>query len=157
MTTLSDFQWRLNDSAEGRVTWDNAALAQLERGPNGMVVRDLVRRGQRVQEAAQRQIRLGHVGTGRSNLRYTVIKRLARGGEASGSGDIPVMLVGSEHPRALLHHEGSRPHVIVPRRKKVLVFYADSGRGPLVFAKKVNHPGTSPNRYITDNLYLAAQ
>lgn len=161
--TLADARWQLNDSAELRVTWDNTELGRLERSPAGMVVRDLTRRGQRVQDAAQRQIRLGHAGTGRSNLRYTVVKRLARaGGPTAREGaltatGVPAMLVGSEHPRALLHHDGSRAHVIVPRRKKVLVFYADSGRGPLVFTKRVNHPGTQPVRFLTDNLPLAAQ
>jgi hypothetical protein len=67
------------------------------------------------------------------------------------------MLIGSDSPIALLHHEGSRPHEIVPRRKKVLVFYADSGRGPLVFTRRVRHPGTRPNPYLVSALPLAVQ
>ncbi|WP_171021284.1 hypothetical protein, partial [Glutamicibacter sp. V16R2B1] len=146
---------RLNDSAELQVTWDNQALARLERSPQGMVVRELVRRGQLVQDAAQRQVRLGHIGGGpggRPNLRYTIVKRLVQ----DGSNDLPTMLIGSESPIALLHHEGSRPHVIVPRRKKVLVFVPRGG-GPWVFTKRVRHPGFRGNKYLTDNLPLAAQ
>lgn len=163
MSQLRNAAWQLNDSAELRVTWDNAELGRLERSPDGPIVRDLVRRGTRVQEAARRQVRLGHIGTGRSNLRYTIVKRLvweggpaARGGAGPASG-MPVMLVGSEAPHALLHHEGSRPHEILPRRKKALAFYADSGRGPFVITRRVWHPGFSGNRYLSDNIHLAVQ
>lgn len=154
MTRPPDRRYQLNDDAEVRITWSNAALAALERGESGMVVRDLLRRGQRVQDAAQRQVRLGHVGggtDGRPNLRYSIVKRLVQDGT-----DLPSVLVGSVNPIALLHHEGSRPHVIVPRRKRALVFYP-SGGGPLVFARRVRHPGTSPNRFLTDSLPLAVQ
>lgn len=163
MTTLNNAQWQLNDTSQLRITWDNAELGRLERSPDGPIVRDLVRRGTRVQEAAQRQVRLGHIGSGRSNLRYTIVKRLVREGgpvarEGAGAASgMPVMLVGSESPIALLHHEGSRPHEIVPRRKKALAFYADSGRGPFVITKRVWHPGFSGNRFLTDNIHLAAQ
>lgn len=53
---------------------------------------------------------------------------------------------------------GTRPHVIVPKRAKVLAFPADrasatlSGRiragGRPVFAKRVNHPGTRAKPYM---------
>ena len=46
---------------------------------------------------------------------------------------------------ALPVHEGSRPHVIVPVRKKVLAF--KSG-GKMIFAKRVNHPGNKPNPFV---------
>jgi hypothetical protein len=36
-------------------------------------------------------------------------------------------------------HDGTRPHVIRPRRKKALRFILD---GQVVIVKKVNHPGT---------------
>jgi hypothetical protein len=60
-----------------------------------------------------------------------------------------VATVGSELDYALLHHEGTRPHAIFPRTKSTLRFVKD---GKIVYAKMVNHPGTQPNRYLTDNL-----
>lgn len=39
---------------------------------------------------------------------------------------------------------GTKPHIIVPRRAKVLAF---SVGGQMVFAKRVSHPGTKPNRF----------
>lgn len=154
MTTLQPRTYRLNDSADLQVTWDNAALAQLESSPAGMVVRDLVRRGQKVQDAARSQVRLGHVGGGpggRPNLKYSIVKRLVRDG-----GPLPTMLVGSDNPIALLHHEGTRAHEIRPRHKRVLVFVPKGG-GPWVYARRVRHPGTRPSRYLTNNLHLAVE
>jgi hypothetical protein len=53
-------------------------------------------------------------------------------------------------------HEGSRPHVILPRRKKALRFAPGGSRlsgsprtgSKVVFAKRVNHPGNKPNRFL---------
>lgn len=41
-------------------------------------------------------------------------------------------------------HEGTKPHTIVPVKKKVL---ADKRKG-IIFGKKVNHPGTKPNPFM---------
>lgn len=57
--------------------------------------------------------------------------------------------IGADDPIALLHHEGTKPHIIIPRFKKTLRFVQ---HGKIVYAKIVHHPGTKPNRYLTDNL-----
>lgn len=43
---------------------------------------------------------------------------------------------------------GSRPHVIVPHRAKLLSWTGPGGRR--VFARKVHHPGTRPNDFVTE-------
>lgn len=43
-------------------------------------------------------------------------------------------------------HQGTRPHLIVPRNAKVLAF---DDNGSPVFAMKVHHPGTAPNPFLT--------
>jgi len=43
--------------------------------------------------------------------------------------------------------QGTRPHVIVPRRKKMLAFQKD---GRWIFAKRVNHPGTKAQPFFTN-------
>ena len=58
-----------------------------------------------------------------------------------------MMKIGSDVRHALWHHEGTRPHAIVGRR--VLRFVKN---GKVVFAHKVAHPGTRPNKYLSDNL-----
>lgn len=50
-------------------------------------------------------------------------------------------------------HNGTRPHVIRPRRAKVLAFRVGSKR---VFATKVNHPGTKARPFLADALKQVA-
>jgi len=44
---------------------------------------------------------------------------------------------------------GTRPHVILPKRGKALRFVI---AGRTVFARRVNHPGTRANPYLTRHL-----
>jgi hypothetical protein len=117
------------------------------------VVQDLIRRCEILQAAAQRQIPMGHVGTGvgHGNLRYSLVKRVTPGSYPG----MPEAMVGSSHPIALIHHEGTKPHEIIPRRAAVLAFPAAWAENGVAFAMIVFHPGTKPNRYLTDNLHLA--
>jgi hypothetical protein len=134
-----------------------AALQALLEGTNGPVVRDLMRRANRVKSAAQGLVGVyvpPPAGPQRTNrrpgtLRDSIVVRLARGGSWGVSA-----IVGSNDPIALWHHEGTVPHVIVPRRRRWLVFYWRRV-GAVVFAKRVNHPGTQPNRFLTNALPAA--
>jgi hypothetical protein len=144
-----------NSAADSRVVLAAGEVARVLRGPNGMVMRDLIKRATRVQLAAQRQVNIGHVHAGPTryskgvgNLRYSIRKRIVPG----GNGGNPSVLVGSDMPYAIFVHQGTRPHIIKPRTKKVLVFYIGNQK---VVARKVNHPGTKPNRFLTDNLKYA--
>jgi hypothetical protein len=109
--------------------------------PAGPVGRSLARRGRKVLAAARMQV---GVDTGRlqKSLRMTH-ERGARG---------QFVRVGSKLNYALLHHQGSRPHMITPTRSQVMVF---SKGTRVIYATSVKHPGTRANRYLTDNLYLA--
>jgi hypothetical protein len=49
---------------------------------------------------------------------------------------------------AVFLQKGTRPHLIVPRRAKVLHFYWDKV-GREVFLPRVNHPGTRANPFLT--------
>lgn len=60
-----------------------------------------------------------------------------------------VVFVGARSNIAFLHHEGTRPHVILPHTASVLRFRS---RGKIVFAGQVNHPGTKANPYLSRNL-----
>lgn len=42
-------------------------------------------------------------------------------------------------------NDGTRPHVIRPRNAQVLRFRVG---GRIVFARKVDHPGTKPNPFL---------
>lgn len=63
-------------------------------------------------------------------------------------------VVGTNVAYALAVHQGSRPHVIVPRRAVVLAFPGSGGR--TVFARRVNHPGTRANPFMKRAMEKAA-
>lgn len=50
--------------------------------------------------------------------------------------------------KAIMHHEGTRPHLIKPKGQ-TLKF---SKGGKVIHTKIVRHPGTKPNRFLTDSL-----
>lgn len=49
-------------------------------------------------------------------------------------------------PHARFVHWGTKRHVILPKNKKALRFVG--GGGLFVFAKKVNHPGNKPDKWL---------
>lgn len=61
-------------------------------------------------------------------------------------------IIMSDHPATTFVLHGTRPHVIVARRKKMLKFQI-SGRD--VFARMVHHPGTKPNDFLHKALLAA--
>jgi hypothetical protein len=123
------------------IFWRKPVVHHMLKEPTGLVGRDLYKRAWKVQTAAKQQV---GVKTG------ALKKSIGMRHERTYLGQ--KIIVGSPLSYALLHHEGSRPHVILPVRGQYLVFRTG---GRLVFTTKVNHPGTRPNRYLSDNLYLA--
>jgi len=77
----------------------------------------------------------GSFAQGGAGARETIKKIQVKTSEVVGE-------YGTRVPYAAIHEFGgiTRPHVIVPKRKKFLVFRGRDGR--LVFARKVNHPGS---------------
>lgn len=120
---------------------DKTAINNMMYGGRGEVVEDLKRRARLIYLASQRQ-----VGVDTGNLKQS--------GRISyhTRGIIPEVWITYHDDIALLHHEGSRPHAIEARGPKMLRY---SSRGRIAYARRVEHPGTEPNRYLSDNLYLA--
>lgn len=123
-----------------------AKLAEVLRGPNGPVVRDLIKAGEDVKTEAKRLVRVHKPVPGErrkrrpGTLRDSIVKRVTE------QGGNPVVQVGSDDPIALIEHEGTPPHVITGNPK--LVFYWPKAGGVVVFPK-VNHPGTTGSKYLT--------
>ncbi len=57
--------------------------------------------------------------------------------------------IGADVPYALLHHEGTKPHVILPSNGRFLTFRKGA---QVIFTEKVFHPGTKPNPYLRSQL-----
>lgn len=129
-----------------RVVMDPAKLAELLRGPNGPVMRRLIQDGQLVKAEARRLVGVSEAMPGErrkrrhGQLRDSIVVRVR------GEG---IVEVGSEDPIALLHHEGTSPHVI--RGNPKLVFWWDQKMRVVAFPE-VHHPGTEPNPYLEDAL-----
>jgi hypothetical protein len=112
---------------------------------DGLVGRDLSTRATRVQLAAKAQ----------TGVRTGANKRDITKQWTSTSGTTLTIKVGAARPYSLAHHEGTRSHVIRAKNAKALRFMNKAG--DVVFARGVMHPGTRPNRYLTDNLHLAVR
>lgn len=116
------------------------ALDFMLNNPQGDVGKYLRKRGRWIVAAAQRQ-----VGVQTGALRQSIHSRSLRDARSQ------YLWVGSEQSHALMHHEGTRPHEIVPREAPVLRFTAGSR---IIYTRHVMHPGTRPNKYLSDQLYL---
>lgn len=114
---------------------DRSRVARLLRLPGGVVDRNLRRRVERVQSAAQR-LAPGSMGQGiRARVDY----------RSSG----PHGVITSTHPATVYVVHGTRPHIIRPVRAQVLRFTVG---GRVVYASVVHHPGTRPNTFMIQAL-----
>jgi hypothetical protein len=102
--------------------------------PNGMVADHMRKIGNLTQTLARQ-----HVGKKTGKLAKSIKPYLT-----SASTGL-VMRVGSDNKIALLHHEGTRRHIIRARNARALAFV---WHGKLVFRRSVNHPGTRANPYL---------
>lgn len=104
-------------------------------GTNGDVYRHLGKLGREIERGAKRMVGVDS-GALRDEIHY-VIKHDQAG---------PYVEIGANLPYAKMHHDGTRPHVIAARNTRFLRF---TQRGKVVYAQRVYHPGTRPNRYLT--------
>lgn len=124
--------------ARGFIDWYKAPLDTLLNNPNGTVGRYLALKGKMIEAAAKAQ-----VGVRTGALRASIHMRHKR------NTRYQYIEVGSKLKYARMHHEGTRPHLIYPQKRTVLRFYS---KGQIVHTHLVRHPGTRPNRYLSDQL-----
>ena len=121
---------------------DRAEIQKLLHGREGMVAKDVEKRALRVLAGAIRQVgkRTGKLSR---SLHTEMTYRPVTGA-----------YIGSNVRYALMHHDGTKKHSIVAKPGRMLTFTANGKR---VYARKVLHPGTRPNRYLTDQLIKAVR
>jgi hypothetical protein len=155
----------LKGSFAGHIVIDNRALQQVLNGQSGPVAKALLAAGDIVKAGARRRVGVYKPAAGDprpaarkrkpGTLRDSIVKRLVVGGPEGVK-----VLVGSEDPIALFHHEGTVAHPIPAKKpiargrnkgRKLLVFYWPKV-GRVVAFPAVKHPGTQPNRYLSDSL-----
>lgn len=118
---------------------DAAGMHFVLRGQGGPVWNDIEKRTRRAYNMARRQ-----VGKDTRELYRSISYRVGVGSRGGVTGTVV-----ADNKIALLHHNGAAPHIIAARKAKALRF---KSRGKIVYAKVVRHPGTRPNRYLTDSL-----
>jgi len=126
--------------ATSTIVFRPRAIDHLLNDPYGPVGRYLFVRGRAIMAGAKSQV---GVKTGRLKASIHMRQERAPFGQE--------LRVGSPLSYALMHHEGTRPHIITPNRAKVLRF---TSGGRVIYTHAVRHPGTRPNRYLTNYLYL---
>lgn len=133
-----DFKWA---NPRNPVTFYEPQFDIFKNSPNGEIGDHLKIRGRAIVVAAKRQV---GKDTGQLEREIEMIHQRP--------GLYQQLWIGAHDDIAYLHHEGTRPHDIVARNAQFLRF---TSRGRVVVTKHVNHPGTKPNRYLSDNLDLA--
>lgn len=127
----------------GEASVQRDALRVLLRAPYGPIGRDLLRRGLRVESLAKQL-----VGRKTNELADSIAADRRPHERPDGLG----LYVRATARHALVHHQGSRPHEIVPRNATVLRFEVG---GTVVFTRHVNHPGTRANPFLRNALSAA--
>lgn len=116
-----------------------AGVRQLTTQRNGPVQLHMANIGRQIEGEARRR-----VGVKSGALKRTIGSRLT----PTADGFRVEIFAGSpDVPYADFHHDGTKPHVILPKRGRFLVF--EKG-GKTIFARKVNHPGTKPNPFLVE-------
>lgn len=60
------------------------------------------------------------------------------------------LTVHAKDKKAFLHHEGTRPRVIMPKNPGGVLVFSKGAR--VIKTERVMHPGTKPNRFLSDQL-----
>jgi hypothetical protein len=116
-------------------------LNQYTNSPEGTVGKWLHRQGYKIVVGAKAQV---GVQTGR--LRNSIYMTHSR--DPLGQR----LEIGSKLPYALVHHEGSRPHLIRSNNPGGLLRFGAGTR--IIQTRVVRHPGFKANRYLKDNIKL---
>jgi hypothetical protein len=122
---------------------DDAGIRAIYTGESSDVVRFIRKRAGRVERMAKLL-----VGKGTGRLASS-IKTFPTQYSPLG---YPYVRVGSMVSYALIHHEGTRPHIIAPNTPGGMLRFPSRGRA--VYATVVMHPGTRPNPYLTTPLRI---
>lgn len=122
------------------VSIDANLIERALRQPGGVGERLLLRRAERV------AVRARELAPGTMKDHITT--------HVEGSGRGLAAYVVSEHPATQYVIYGTRPHIIRPRRARVLRFEVG---GRVVYAAVVRHPGTRANNFLSRALHEALQ
>lgn len=128
------------------IVWNDAEYFRVFQSIDGPVGRDLVRRCRTLEVRA-----ISHAGFDTGELISSIDSVFFTGASRDLHARTGVNPAGDTIGYGFWHHNGTKPHMIRPVRAKMLRF-PNRKQGGFIFAHSVYHPGTSPNRYLTDHL-----
>jgi hypothetical protein len=134
MVSGGNFSW----SFKKLVIYDNVLNFEM-RNPGGMVGKHMSLLGLRMLDKARAQ-----VGKDTGALARSIgmsVDRAAYGVK---------LTVYAKNKKAFMHHEGTRPHVILPKDPGGILVFSKGTR--VIKTKRVMHPGTRANRFLSDQL-----
>lgn len=133
---MSEKEWFASD-----VKIYDAELSKELNTSSGIVWKFLEAKGKKAVIAAKLQ-----VGVKTGALRQSIhMKHLSN---ASGQ----YLWIGSMKNYALLHHTGTRPHIIAPKNPNGKLVFTPRGGTRVIAVRQVRHPGTKPNPYLSNQL-----
>lgn len=97
--------------------------------------------------------RTADTARGRAPARTGFLRNSIRPDPATVTGDRIVGGVTAHADYGIFVHEGTKPHMIYPRKAKALRFTMN---GKTVYAKSVRHPGTRPQPFLLTALNMEA-
>lgn len=136
--TKTVFTWSYKDIKFYEPTMHQFLNGKLAGGKPAPLWAYLERKGDLAVAGAKAQ-----VGVKTGQLQRSIHKRHL--GNPSGQ----YLWIGSTVPHALIHHNGSKPHLIQAAPGKNLVF---TSKSRLIRTPMVMHPGSRPNRYLSSQL-----
>jgi hypothetical protein len=107
--------------------------------PSGMVGRYMHEIGREIMDGAR-----ARVGVKTGALRRSI--HIRHTWDTNGQ----TIKVGSSLSYALMHHEGTKPHIIVPKAPNKTLRFTKGIK--VIHTPIVRHPGTKPNRYLSSQL-----
>jgi hypothetical protein len=152
-----------------RVDLDYAAVNKVLNAPTEAIGRELFKRAYKVRDAAKAQVLARNSRySGESRAPGRLFRSIRVYGHSRRGTTGQEIYVGSSVPYAIFVHNGTKPHIIMPKDPKgVLIFPSRgastnvrSGRstakygGSVIIAKRVMHPGYKGNHFLTDNIKL---
>lgn len=123
-----------------KIIWvpNKSGLYKLLKSPAGDVGMHMRKIDTYIKTAAKRQVG-----------KNTRLLELSIGSSLKATTTGQELKIGSPVSYALAHHNGTRAHVI--RAHGGMLRFTQRGR--IVYRRQVMHPGTRPNRYLTDHLW----
>ena len=109
----------------------------LLREPSGLVYPYIEKKAKQIVRLAKAQVGVD-TGALKASIGYTI-----RGGQPVDAK------ITASNKIAMIHHEGTQPHIIKPKNGKALRV---GNRGTIVVTRVVHHPGTKPNKFFADPL-----